>query len=316
MKGWEDRLQSKVDSVLYKWMKASNKASTTPPECIEILEKNGIYSPTDRPGLPLRNDLREARKASGTKDSDCFMFYTNHLKIEQQRKFASWNIILRNPTDFEYKSLRIYHVLREIQDYQQTLALLLNYLDEIERVLPYSNTIKNSLLFSHMIHLRNLLLFFKNTRTKDDILYHHILGYKDEKYNLYDKYYVKTKYYNVINKNVPHLTESRTKKDQYESFTSDLYLYYFLSSENNINFHGIGETIRIFLLELKTGSFVPHEIHLEIENEFIKKLFSKVEFDNLQLLKLKDFIKVIETINDIFIVKTGNFEMTYNNIGN
>ncbi len=95
MSAWENRLNNQVDEVLYNWMIEEGKASTTPPECIEVLEKHKVYNPTERPGLPLRNDLRDARKASGVSNSEKFIYETKHLIFEQDKKFADWDILLR-----------------------------------------------------------------------------------------------------------------------------------------------------------------------------------------------------------------------------
>jgi len=85
----------RVDRVLYKWLKKQRKTQTDPVECIGLLEQEGIYSPTDRPGLPLRNDLRDARRASGVKNYEQFIYCTEHLKFEQESKFKPWRIYLK-----------------------------------------------------------------------------------------------------------------------------------------------------------------------------------------------------------------------------
>ena len=94
MNDWEINLQ-KVDKVLYTWMHDNGIPKTSPPLCIEVLEKEGIYSPTDRPGRPLRDDLRDARSASGVKDSETFIYCTEHLKFEQAAKKKSWKISMK-----------------------------------------------------------------------------------------------------------------------------------------------------------------------------------------------------------------------------
>ena len=95
MKVWENRLQNQVDEIIYNWMRELGKASTTPPECIEFLVGEEIYNSCTKQGLLLRNDLRDARKASGVSDSDKFIYNTKHLRFEQEKKYADWDILLR-----------------------------------------------------------------------------------------------------------------------------------------------------------------------------------------------------------------------------
>ncbi len=112
MKDWEERLQNKVDSVLYKWMKQNSKTSTTLPECIEILEKNGIYNLTNKPGLPLGNDLRDARKASEIGNSEYFAYSTKHLKFEQKKKHKAWRICLLGNSIEKYAKSRMANIIK------------------------------------------------------------------------------------------------------------------------------------------------------------------------------------------------------------
>ncbi len=91
MEDWEANLQQ-VDKVLFMWMKKQRKAATDPEDCIGVLEEAGIYNPTDKSGLPFRNDLRDARKASGVNDSELFTYSTQNLRFEQVAKFQSWSI--------------------------------------------------------------------------------------------------------------------------------------------------------------------------------------------------------------------------------
>ncbi len=88
MKAWENRLQNQVDEILYKWMKETSRANTTPEDCIAILNENGLYISNTGTAKLFRADLRNAR-AKG------LPYYTKHLKFEQEQENASWNILLR-----------------------------------------------------------------------------------------------------------------------------------------------------------------------------------------------------------------------------
>jgi len=94
MSDWKVNL-NRVDKVLYSWMRDNGITNTSPPLCIEVLENAGLYRPTDRRGKPLRDDLRDARNASAIKDSEPFIYCTDHLKFEQTEKKKRWGISRR-----------------------------------------------------------------------------------------------------------------------------------------------------------------------------------------------------------------------------
>lgn len=88
MKAWENRLHNQVDEVLYNWMKETGKAGTTPEDSISILNDNGFYKAENGKAKLFRDDLRKAREKG-------MPYYTKHLKFEQEKENASWNILLR-----------------------------------------------------------------------------------------------------------------------------------------------------------------------------------------------------------------------------
>ncbi len=94
MEKWEANLR-RVDRIICRWMCGKGMTETNPPKCAGILEQEKLYSPTDRPGRPLRDDLRAARSANGVRNNERFIYNTEHLKFKQEAKSKAWRIYLK-----------------------------------------------------------------------------------------------------------------------------------------------------------------------------------------------------------------------------
>ena len=191
---------------------------------------------------------------------------------------------------FKKKKSLLHHVLYTIQMYQQTFLLLHHFLDELSKGFAYHNTIKNSLIESHSIYVRNLFDFFRpKSSTSKDLIYTKIMKSWDTRFDISNEREKQKKY---LNRNNLHLSTFRVDNDYIAKSKVTFLTYLCYSSSNNKGFIGFAEIINMFLNQLQKKENLADLIIEELYDFENEDLLKAVLIDNDTIRELKKYYNI------------------------